>query len=68
MTQCYASTADKTDDEAGEFYKQLDHVLTEIRKKNVTMLEISMQVNARQRVMSLCSMDMVREMKEDGHW
>ena len=38
MIQRYAPTVDKTDEEAEEFYKQLDHALAEIRKKNITVI------------------------------
>ena len=38
VIQCYAPAADRTDEETEEFYQQLDDTLTEIGKKNITMI------------------------------
>jgi len=45
VIQCYAPTADMLDEEVEAFYKEVDHVLTEIPKQNLLM--ITRDFNAR---------------------
>ena len=62
VIQCYAPTADKTDEETEEFYTQLDSAMAEIREKNILVITGDLMLKLekmRQKVMSLESMDMV---------